>query len=607
MCCRRSWPRCSNTSPIIAAERSAQGGPGSVDARGARSVDTPRIAERACDAAETLAGVESALLRRVYAGRGVRHRDELDYRLTALPHFGDLAGVDAACELLGTALREGGPIRVVGDFDADGATSTALVCDVLAQCGARVDYFIPDRARHGYGLSPAVVAAIGPPANSHGVLLTVDNGIAGHAGVESARAAGWRVVVCDHHLPGDTLPAADAIVDPNQPGCGFEGKALAGVGVAFYLMAALRARRAAEGAADLPRLADYLDLVAIGTVADVVPLDRLNRTLVSQGLARIRCGRTRPGVVALMAVAGREAARLDAADIGFALGPRLNAAGRLEDMGIGVECLRARDAGRAQALAAELAAINRQRQSLQADMQSEAEAALEAADRLDTSACHGLTVYDPGWHEGVVGLVAARLRERRHRPVVAFAPGAGGQLKGSARSIPGLHIRDVLARVDAQAPGVIAQFGGHAQAAGLVLAPERLEAFAQAFDAAVAERLTPAMATRTLLTDGELTDAELSLATAQILRDGGPWGKDFEEPLFHGLFVVVDQRIVGEKHLKLTVQPSAGRRRLEAMCFNRTERLETGAAYRLVYRLAVNTFREQSRANLIVTHLRPAD
>ena len=368
-----------------------------------------------------------------------------------------------------------------------------------------------------------------------------------------------------------------------------------------------RARRAAEGAADLPRLADYLDLVAIGTVADVVPLDRLNRTLVSQGLARIRCGRTRPGVVALMAVAGREAARLDAADIGFALGPRLNAAGRLEDMGIGVECLRARDAGRAQALAAELAAINRQRQSLQADMQSEAEAALEAADRLDTSACHGLTVYDPGWHEGVVGLVAARLRERRHRPVVAFAPGAGGQLKGSARSIPGLHIRDVLARVDAQAPGVIAQFGGHAQAAGLVLAPERLEAFAQAFDAAVAERLTPAMATRTLLTDGELTDAELSLATAQILRDGGPWGKDFEEPLFHGLFVVVDQRIVGEKHLKLTVQPSAGRRRLEAMCFNRTERLETGAAYRLVYRLAVNTFREQSRANLIVTHLRPAD
>ena len=559
-----------------------------------------RIVERQASTLSALDAIDSPLLRRIYVGRGVTDMAELDYRLAGLPHFRDLKGTVPATELLAGAIDDGARILVVGDFDADGATSTALVCDALDAMGAAtVDHFVPHRARHGYGLSPRVIEAVGG-GRPGDLIVTVDNGIASVAGVESAHAAGWQVLVCDHHLPGEQLPAAEAIVNPNQPGCAFVGKSLAGVGVAFYLMAALRAHLAERrcGRA-LPRLEQYLDLVALGTVADVVRLDHLNRTLVSQGLRRIRQGRARPGVAALIEVAGREASRLDTADIGFAVAPRLNAAGRLEDMRIGIACLRERDIEQARVLAGELAAINRRRQVVQQQMQSDAESALVALDTAPIERS-GLTVYQSDWHEGVVGLIAARLREAHHRPVVAFAPGAHGYLKGSARSIPGLHIRDVLAAVDIAEPGLIAQFGGHAQAAGMSMAPDHIERFERCFDSAVAARITPDMISPDLVTDGTLADEDFCLATASRLRESGPWGAGFDEPLFHGVFAIVDQRIVGTRHLKLTVRPVGGTTTIEAMRFGHGELLDTQRAYRLVYRLAVNVFRDQASANLIV-------
>ncbi|GAB3683502.1 single-stranded-DNA-specific exonuclease RecJ [Salinisphaera aquimarina] len=566
-----------------------------------------RIVERALAPTDGLGAIASPLLRRIYAGRGVEHLDQLDYRLGTLPHFRDLKDIDAATGLLVTAIETGRRILVLGDFDADGATSTALVCDALTAMGAaQVDYFIPHRARHGYGLSPRVIDAVGA-GQAGDLIVTVDNGIASVAGVEAAHVAGWQVLVCDHHLPGEQLPAAEAIVNPNQPGCGFAGESLAGVGVAFYLMAALRARlAAADPDRLLPKLDGYLDLVALGTVADVVRLDHLNRTLVSQGLRRIRQGRARPGIAALIEVAGREAGRLDTADIGFALAPRLNAAGRLEDMRIGVACLRHPDIEQARVLAGELAAINRRRQVVQQRMQGDAESALAALDERPGERS-GLTVFRADWHEGVVGLIAARLREHHHRPVVAFAPGEHGHLKGSARSIPGLHIRDVLAAVDAGRPGLILQFGGHAQAAGLSLAPDAVEEFGACFDAAVAARITPDMITPDLITDGQLQEQELCLDVAQTLRESGPWGAGFDEPLFHGRFVIVSQRIVGEKHLKLSVRPEHGRTEIEAMCFGQGSLLDDRVVHILVYRLAVNVFRDRTTANLIVSHHREAD
>ncbi|MES1930339.1 single-stranded-DNA-specific exonuclease RecJ [Salinisphaera dokdonensis CL-ES53] len=566
----------------------------------------PRIVERDAAVQAGLAELASPLLQRLYAGRGVTDADELEYSLARLPHYRDLHGIDTACDLLETALISGHRILVVGDFDADGATSTALVCDVLEAMGAgRVDHFVPHRARHGYGLSPAVVEAVGH-GDTGDLIVTVDNGIASVSGVEAAHAAGWQVLVCDHHLPGDTLPAAEAIVNPNQPGCAFAGKTLAGVGVAFYLMAALRARLAERDPnRALPRMSDYLDLVAVGTVADVVALDHLNRTLVSQGLRRIRRGLARPGIAALIEVAGRDATRLNAADIGFAVGPRLNAAGRLEDMSIGIACLRATDGASARTLASELSAINRQRQSVQRRMQEEADTALAALDQPPAERA-ALVVYSDDWHEGIVGLIASRLRERHGRPVIAFAPGAHGLLKGSARSINGLHIRDVLAAIDARHDGLMAQFGGHAQAAGLALRPEAIGEFEKALESVVAERLTPAMLSPDIVTDGALADEELALDTARLLESNGPWGAGFDEPLFHGVFEIVSQRIVGEKHLKLEVRPVAGSTVIEAMRFNHGEMLDAGTCYQLVYRLAVNVFRERTTANLIVIHHRSA-
>ncbi len=541
------------------------------------------------------------VLKRVYLGRGVRRAEDLDYALGRLPPPGTLRGIDAMSARLAEAIAAGRRILVVADYDADGATACALAVSGLRALGAQaVDFIVPDRFRLGYGLTPGLVREA--LERRPDVLLTVDNGIASVQGVAAAKAAGLEVLITDHHLPGDTLPAADAIVNPNLPGDAFPSKSLAGVGVMFYVLAALRARLRAAGAAVGIRLADWLDLVALGTVADVVPLDTLNRILVYQGLARIRQGRARPGVRALVEVSGRDPADLVAADLAFALGPRLNAAGRLEDMTIGIRCLLSDDPAEARALARRLDALNRQRRDIEAQMQAEALRILDGRDWMAESAA--LCLYDPGWHEGVVGILASRLKERTGKPVIAFAPGGDGLLKGSARSIPGLHIRDLLAAVDAAEPELIERFGGHAMAAGLSLKPAHLERFAAAFETRVAA--AGVGDDGTLVTDGTLTPAEFSLDLAESLRRAGPWGQGFPEPRFHGDFTVRRARIVGERHLKLTLQPPEGPV-LDAIAFN----LDEPAAWldcsrlRLVYQLDVNEFRGRRTVQLRADYLEP--
>lgn len=574
------------------------------------SASAPPIVTRPAPPAPGLAGLPT-LLQRLYAARGVDDQEALDYSLTRLPDYADLHGIDSACDLLEAALSRGRRILVVGDFDADGAASAALVCDALAAMGASaVDCFIPNRQAHGYGLSPQVVEAIGRLGRPPGLLITVDNGIAGHAGVEAARAGGWQVLVTDHHLPGATLPRADAIINPNQPGCGAFGCNLAGVGVAFYVMAALRGRlRRQRGGADLPSMGSYLDLVALGTVADVVPMDHLNRLLVAQGLRRIRAGRARPGIAALIAAAGRNPDRLTPADIGFGLAPRLNAAGRLDDMREGVACLRATQRPVADQYAMRLSALNDQRREMQTGMQAEAQAALARHTRPDALP-GGLAVFDQGWHEGIVGLLAGRLCERYKRPVAAFARAGGNgqlkdQLKGSVRSIDGVHIRDVLAAMAAADPDLIVRFGGHARAAGLTLEAERLDDFRTAFAEMVAQRLTPELLDERIVTDGTLDASELDLETAFCLRDAGPWGPGFEAPRFHGRFRVSASRILKDAHLKMTVCPHDGQTPIDAIAFNQTHPIKPGASVCLVYRLEVNHFRGMDSANLVVETLYP--
>ncbi len=541
------------------------------------------------------------VLRRVYLGRGVRRAEDLDYALGRLPPPGGLCGIDAMSAHLAEAIAAGRRILVVADYDADGATACALAVSGLRALGARaVDFIVPDRFRLGYGLTPGLVREA--LERRPDVLLTVDNGIASIQGVAAAKAAGLTVLITDHHLPGDTLPAADAIVDPNLPGDTFPSKALAGVGVMFYVLAALRARLREDGAAQAVRLADWLDLVALGTVADVVPLDPVNRILVQQGLARIRQGRARPGVQALVAVSGRDRADLVAADLAFALGPRLNAAGRLDDMTVGIRCLLSDDPAEARALALRLDALNRQRREIEAQMQAEALKILDGHDWMTESAA--LCLYDPGWHEGVVGILASRIKERTGKPVIAFAPGEDGLLKGSARSIPGLHVRDLLAAVDAAEPGLIDRFGGHAMAAGLTLKLAHLDRFAAAFEARVAA--AGVGDDDTLVTDGTLTPGEMNLDMAERLRRAGPWGQGFPEPRFHGDFIVRQARIVGERHLKLTLQPPEGPV-LDAIAFN----LEEPAAWldcsrlRLAYQLDVNEFRGRRDVQLKADYLEP--
>jgi single-stranded-DNA-specific exonuclease len=552
------------------------------------------------------------LLRRLYALRGVQAEQELERGVKGMLPWQQLDGIDDAVSLLQQALADGRRIMVVGDFDADGATSTALtVLALRSMGGAAVDYLVPNRFEDGYGLSPEVVEQAA--ARGAELIVTVDNGISSHAGVDVAHAKGMQVLVTDHHLPGETLPAAEAIVNPNLRGCGFPSKSLAGVGVAFYLMLALRARLRDSGwfeqrALAMPNLAELLDLVALGTVADVVPLDANNRILVYQGLNRIRAGKCRPGIRALLEVANRDARQLAANDLGFALGPRLNAAGRLDDMSIGVALLLSDDIAQARMLANDLDALNQTRREIEQGMQVEALQLCDQLERTSTELPYGLAMYHPEWHQGVVGILASRIKERFHRPVIAFAPAGDGILKGSGRSVPGLHMRDALERLDMLNPGLMMKFGGHAMAAGLSLEEAKFDEFRQRFGELVGEWLDPAMLEGVIWSDGELAMQELSLTTAELLREGGPWGQAFPEPTFDGKFRILQQRLVGEKHLKLMVEPLGGGPLLDGIAFNVDTTLWPDSSVReveLAYKLDVNEFRGNRNVQLLIQHLWP--
>ena len=550
------------------------------------------------------------LLTRLYAARGVQSVAELDKGLARLIPYQQLKGIDAAVQLLVQALEKRQRILIVGDFDADGATASSVGVLGLRMLGAaHVDYLVPNRFEYGYGLTPEIVAVA--LTRTPDLLLTVDNGISSVEGVAAAKAAGLTVLVTDHHLPGPELPAADAIVNPNQPGCEFPSKALAGVGVMFYVLLALRAKLRELGwfaKADLPEpnLGELLDLVALGSVADVVPLDANNRILVHQGLARIRAGRARPGLRAVLEVAGRQHGRITSIDLGFILGPRLNAAGRLDDMSLGIECLLCEDEGLARDMAQQLDELNKDRKSIEQGMQREALAQLKDLPLADMP--FGLCLFEPDWHQGVIGILASRLKERYHRPAIAFADAGDGLLKGSARSVPGLHIRDALDAVAAKHPGLISKFGGHAMAAGLSLPQENYGAFAAAFDAEVRRQLSEDDLTGRLLSDGQLGVEEFHLELAKALRHAGPWGQHFPEPLFHGVFQIVQQRLVGEKHLKLVLKTECGGQTLDGIAFNIDREVWPNPNVRwveLAYKLDVNEYQGRESVQLMVAHIAP--
>jgi single-stranded-DNA-specific exonuclease len=556
---------------------------------------------------ERLSSRLPGVLRRVYAARGVDSSEQIDYGLDKLMPPDQLPGLDQAVALLAEVVAANGRIVVVGDFDADGATSCALCLRALRGMGAeQVGYLVPNRFEYGYGLTPEIVAVAARQRPD--LLITVDNGISSLAGVAAARERGIRVLITDHHLPGVELPPADAIVNPCLHGTGFPGRHLAGVGVAFYVMLALRALLRTRGwfsrrGLDAPNLGQLLDLVALGTVADVVPLDRNNRLLVQQGLQRIRAGRCTPGVRALLEVGGRSPSRAVAADLGFAVGPRLNAAGRLEDMSLGIECLLADDEDAARAMAVRLDALNRDRREIESGMLVQALGVIESLlpDRREAPA--GFCLFDPDWHQGVIGILAARIKDRFHRPAIAFARTGDGELKGSARSIEGLHIRDLLDAIAARHPELLTRFGGHAMAAGLTLAERNLPAFEAAFAAELERTLSAEDLQDVLYTDGPLAEEELSLATARLLREAGPWGQGFPAPCFEGEFRILEQRVVGERHLKMILTPAEGSRRLDAIAFNSEPQPATGGPVRLVYRIDVNEYRGIENAQLIVEHM----
>ncbi|GAB6041132.1 single-stranded-DNA-specific exonuclease RecJ [Endothiovibrio diazotrophicus] len=564
--------------------------------------------------AEALARLPNALhpvLRRVYAGRGVAGPEDLDHSLGRLLPFSRLGGVERGAMLLAEEARRGGRVLVVGDFDADGATGAALTVRALRWMGFHADYLVPDRFRFGYGLTPEIVAVAAERAPS--LIVTVDNGIASLDGVAEARRRGIRVLVTDHHLPGAELPAAEVLVNPNLAGDPFPSKHLAGVGVAFYLMAALRARLRddgwfAEREIPEPNLGRLLDLVALGTVADVVPLDHNNRVLVEQGLARIRGAHCSPGIAALLQVAGRQRGRAAAGDLGYAVGPRLNAAGRMDDMALGVACLLADHPAEADALARQLDQLNRERREVEGEMKAQALALVERI-RLDEEEGlpYGLCLFDEAWHPGVIGIVAARIKERLHRPVIAFAPNDEGELKGSARSVSALHIRDALEAVATANPGLIERFGGHAMAAGLSLRAGNLERFQSAFDEEVRRRLDAEALRGVVHSDGPLRGADLNLQLAEILALAGPWGHAFPQPLFDNAFRVLDHRALNGGHTKCRVAPEGGGPPLDAIAFGVAEEDWPADLERvhLAYRLDVNDFRGQRSAQLVVEHFEP--
>jgi len=552
-----------------------------------------------------LAADNPGVLARVFAARGVRETDELDRPLSQLLAPNSLVDIDVAAARLVQAVVEQEPILIVGDFDADGATSVTLGVSLLAALGAGpVDFLVPNRFEFGYGLSEEIVqlAATRNPK----VIITVDNGVSSIAGVDAANELGIDVIVTDHHLPGADLPRATAVVNPNRRDCAFPSKAIAGVGVIFYVLGRVRAMLEDRGWFEQrtrPHMADWLDLVALGTVADVVPLDRNNRILVYQGLQRIRSGRCRPGIRALCEIAGRDPAKLSAQDLGYALGPRLNAAGRLDDMSIGIRCLLAGELKAAKEFATALDELNRARREIENTMVGDAELMLAGHD-LQVGDRYGVCVFDPSWHQGVVGIVAGRLKDRVHRPVIAFAPAgdmAPDELKGSARSIPALHIRDALDAIAARYPGMISKFGGHAMAAGMSIKQIHYERFAKAFDAQARSMLPAEALEATVVTDGALQVQEFTLETARNLTAAGPWGQGFPEPLFQGEFMVVSQRVVGERHLKLVVQIDG--LLLDAIAFRQAPLAEPGMV-QLVFHLAENDYREPATLQLIVEHLR---
>lgn len=551
----------------------------------------------------------SPLIKQIYASRGVQG-GECELTLQGLLRPDTMKGLTQAASIVADAIEANRAILILGDFDADGATSTSVCLIALSMMGVtNVDYLIPNRFDYGYGLSPEIVQVA--QQKSASLLITVDNGISSIEGVKAAKAMGMQVVITDHHLPGVETPEADAIVNPNQQGCDFASKSIAGVGVAFYLMTALRRELShrqwftRHGIAE-PKLADLLDIVALGTVADVVALDRNNRILVEAGLKRVRAGRCRPGITALLDVAKRNPERMVASDFGFAVGPRLNAAGRLDEMSLGVETLLCNDIMQARSMAAELDSLNAHRRDLEAEMQQEALKSLQKLELNSQDLPWGVALFQEDWHQGVIGILASRIKDKYHRPVIAFADAGDGTIKGSARSIKGLHMRDLLERIHSTHPGLIIKFGGHAMAAGLSIPADRFNAFAKAYDDVVRDWLKLEQLTGELLSDGELLPVDMTLETAHELRSAGPWGQAFEEPMFDGYFNLVQQRIVGEKHLKLVVETECSTLMLDAIAFNVDLSIWPDATIkqvRLVYKLDVNEFRGNQSLQLMVEQI----
>ncbi len=550
------------------------------------------------------------LLQRIYAARGVAHERELQYQLSHL-HKPGFKGLTEAVSLLADAVVAQAKIMIVGDFDADGATSSALAVLALRAMGlSNVDFLVPNRFEYGYGLTAEIVAVAA--AQQPDIILTVDNGISSIEGVSAAHDLGIAVIVTDHHLPGAQLPDADAIVNPNQPGCDFPSKNLAGVGVIFYVMNALRGELRnigwfEENGIAEPNMASFLDLVALGTVADVVPLDHNNRILVAQGLERIRAGRCRPGIKALAEIAGKHLQKITASDFGFAIGPRLNAAGRLDDMSLGIQCLLCESDELAREMAAQLDELNRDRKAIETGMQHEAMGMLQKILGANTQTLPwGVCLFDETWHQGVIGILASRIKDKFHRPTIVFAEAGDGEIKGSARSIPGLHIRDALDAVAARHPHLLQKFGGHAMAAGMSLKRENFAAFAQAFDEEVRRQLSEADLQAVIISDGQLTREELSLQTAAHLRSAGPWGQHFPEPLFDGEFYLVQQRKVGEKHLKMTLSLDvSGQQLVDAIAFNVDTSVwpnQQVQRVRVAYKLDINEYRGNTQLQLLVDY-----
>lgn len=546
------------------------------------------------------------VLARILVARGVEDLAGLQHELKQLLRP-NMKGLREAATCLSDAIIAGKKLTIIGDFDADGATSTSVAMEAFQMMGVtNVDYLVPNRFEYGYGLTPEIVAVAAERGAQ--VLMTVDNGISSIDGVAAAQARGLSVVVTDHHLPGETLPAAEAIVNPNQPGCEFPSKALAGVGVVFYVMTAVRAELESRGwfaekGMQKPALVSLLDLVALGTIADLVPLDANNRVLVQQGLQRMRAGLVRPGISALLKVGKREPARVVSSDLAFAVGPRLNAAGRLDDMTQGIACLLAKTEHEAQVHAQVLDEMNQERKAIEASMQKEAMAALSHLTLNPEQVPAGICLYDATWHQGVIGILAARVKERYHRPVVIFAEADDSTIKGSARSIPGVHLRDVLAEVDAMNPGLILKFGGHAMAAGLSIAKADFERFRHAFEARMTVHLAGVSLTEQLLSDGPLAVDDLTLPLAITLSEAMPWGQHFEEPLFDNQFKVISQRILGEKHIKLVLQLPGSLQNFQAIAFNAVAYWPQSAVWvHAAYRLSVNYFRGQASLQLMIVH-----